>query len=212
MIRCVLFDLDGTLADTELVLFQTMIAMMDQYRPNDSISFSEILEISGPPLSQTLRQYFPEYDTAKLSQEFSTRARSFYPRFAKPFPHALETIQALIAQGMLVGIVTSKLRRNAVLTLEVCGLPTELYMITLDEVIHPKPDPEGIQKALQHFHVTPEETLFVGDTVYDYHAGKNAGVHTALVSWSLKSFDASIQPTLWLQSLSDLMRVVNHGV
>jgi len=212
MIRCVLFDLDGTLADTELVLFQTMIAMMNQYRPHDSISFSEILEISGPPLSQTIQQYFPEQDSLKLIQEFSTLARSFYPRFAKPFPFALETIQALIAKGIHVGIVTSKLRRNAVLTLEVCALPTDLFMISLDEVVHPKPDPEGIQKALLHFHVTPEETLFVGDTVYDYRAGKNAGVQTALVSWSLKSFDASIQPTLWLQSFPDLLKVIDHGV
>jgi pyrophosphatase PpaX len=212
MIRCVLFDLDGTLADTELVLFQTMIAMMNQYRPNDAISFSEILEISGPPLSQTIQQYFPEHDHLKLTQEFSTLARSFYPRYAKPFPFALETIQSLIAKGIHVGIVTSKLRRNALLTLEVCGLPTNIFMISLDEVKHPKPDPEGIQKALQYFHVTPEETLFIGDTVYDYRAGKNAGVHTALVSWSLKTFDASIQPTLWLQSFSDLIKVIDRGV
>lgn len=205
----VLFDLDGTIADTELVLIQTMLAFIDQYTPNRKVTLHELLKVSGPPLLDTLTQYFPNENAAILAEAFAVKARTFYPKYAKAFPTVIAALQTLKDQQVPMAVVTSKLRKNALLTLDVIGLKDFFpLIITLDEVKKPKPDPEGVQLALHHFHVLPQRTLFIGDTIFDYEAGQRAGVDTALVTWSLKTFAKDVIPTYWLQDFSKLKEIV----
>jgi len=210
MINTVLFDLDGTLADTELVMMQTMVFFIEKYRPGLKVSFSDLSKTYGPPLVETLKSYFPAHDPDTLAKEFSTQARVFYPKYAKAFDGALEAVNRLIQEGFHVGLVTTKHRINALFTLEVCGFPTDLYMVSFNEVKNPKPDPEGLLLAMHHFNVTEKETLFIGDTIYDYLAGVNANVHTGLVAWSSKSFDDSVKPSLSVKSFDDIFTYI-HG-
>jgi pyrophosphatase PpaX len=209
MYKGIFFDLDGTVADTELVVIMTMLSFVEKYTPNQKVTLHQLLKISGPPIKDTLHAYFPNEDVEKLIPEFAEKAREFYPKYAVAFPHIVSVIDTLKKQGIATGIVTSKLRRNALLTLDVIGMGNTFdWIITLDEVKSPKPDPDGILQCLHHFHLKPEEVLFVGDTIYDYQAGKNAGVDTALVSWSLRPFDASIQPTYWIDNYARFFEII----
>jgi pyrophosphatase PpaX len=210
MYKGIFFDLDGTVADTELVVIMTMLSFVEKYTPNQKVTLHQLLKISGPPIKDTLHSYFPDEDVEKLIPEFAEKAREFYPKYAVAFPHIISVIDSLKKQGIATGIVTSKLRRNALLTLDVIGMgKTFDWIITLDEVKSPKPDPDGILQCLKHFHLKPEEVLFVGDTIYDYHAGRNAGVDTALVSWSLRPFAASIQPTFWIDDYARFFKILS---
>lgn len=209
MYKGIFFDLDGTIADTELVVIMTMLAFVEKYTPNQKVTLHQLLKISGPPIKETLQHYFPNEDVDKLIPEFARKAREFYPKYAVAFPHIHTVIESLKSQGIATGIVTSKLRQNALLTLDVIGMKTTFdWIITLDEVRSPKPNPEGIQQCLRHFQLKPEEVLFVGDTIYDYQAGVNAGVDTALVTWSLRSFDATVQPTYWIDRFDTFFRTI----
>ena len=209
MYKGIFFDLDGTIADTELVVIMTMLSFVETYTPNQKVTLHQLLKISGPPIKDTLHQYFPNEDVEKLIPEFATKAREFYPKYAVAFPHIQTVIQRIKDKGIATGIVTSKLRRNALLTLDVIGMKDTFdWIITLDEVNHPKPNPDGLHQCLQHFQLNPEEVLFVGDTIYDYQAGKNAGVDTALVTWSLRSFDASVQPTFWIDDFATFFETI----
>jgi len=201
----VLFDLDGTVADTELVMVQTMISFIERYAPNRKTTLHELIKISGPPLIETLKQYFPKEDPHQLAKAFAIKAREFYPRFAVAFPGIQSLLATCKERHIPVGIVTSKLRVNALFTLEVIGLKDAFpLVISLDEVQKPKPDPEGILLALKHFKQSPKNTLFVGDTTYDYFAGKAAGVDIALVTWGFKKFGKDIQPNYWLDHFDQL--------
>lgn len=211
MYSLVLFDLDGTIADTELVLIQTMLSFIERYDPSRKVTLHELMKISGPPLLQTLASYFPNENPQELANSFAIKAREFYPRFAVAFPGVTELLTHCKKKGIAVGIVTSKLRANALLTLDVIGLKDVFpLVISLDEVKQPKPDPEGIRLALTHFGRTPKETLFVGDTIFDYHAGKHAGVDTALVTWGLKRFTPDIQPTYWIDHFNQLKEMLHE--
>ncbi len=210
MYSLVLFDLDGTLADTELVLIQTMLTFIQTYTPERKVTLHELLKVSGPPLLDTLKTYFPQQDPQRLASAFAVKAREFYPRYAKAFPGALPLLTDLKAKGISFGIVTSKLRVNALFTLEVIGLKSLVdYVISLDEVRRPKPDPEGILLALEHFQKPKSSTLFIGDTIYDYQAGVNAGVATALVTWGMKRFEKNVQPTYWLDDFDQVKEIID---
>ncbi len=201
----VLFDLDGTVADTELVMVQTMISFIDRYAPNKKTTLNDLIKISGPPLVDTLKQYFPKEDPKQLAKEFAVKAREFYPRFAVAFPGITSLLSFCKDRQIPVGIVTSKLRINALFTLEVIGLKDAFpLVISLDEVKKPKPDPEGILLALKHFKQSAKHTLFVGDTTYDYFAGKSAGVDIALVKWGFKKFSQDIQPNFWIDHFDQI--------
>jgi pyrophosphatase PpaX len=203
--KTILFDLDGTLADTELVLIQTMIFFIQQHRPDLKVSLHELMQASGPPLQETLRKYFPNQDITLITEAFAAKAREFYPKFAKPFSGAVELITLLKQKGFAIGVVTSKLKRNALLTLEVIGMKDMFsVVVTLDDIAHPKPHPEGVDLAMKLLGAQPVSTLFIGDTLYDYHAGKSAGVDTGLVTWSMKKFSDDIQPTYWIDSFHQL--------
>ena len=210
MYKLVLFDLDGTVADTELVMVQTMLSFIDRYTPNRKTTLNELLKISGPPLLDTLKAYFPKEDPQALAKLFAVKAREFYPRYCVAFPGIHELVEHCKSKKISIGIVTSKLRINALFTLEVIGLKDVFpLVISLDEVKKPKPDPEGIFLSLKHFKMTAKQTLFVGDPTYDYHAGKNALVDTALVTWGFKKFSQDIKPTTWLDHFDQLKEKLN---
>lgn len=212
MYQLILFDLDGTVADTELVMIQTMLSFIDQYTPTRKTTLNELIKISGPPLVETLQAYFPKENPVELAKAFAIKARTFYPKFAVAFPGIKSLLQACEQLKIPVGIVTSKMRVNALFTLDVIGLKDAFpLVISLDDVKQPKPNPKGIQLALKHFKVEANKTLFVGDTTYDYFAGKAAGTETALVTWGFKKFATDIQPTMWIDHFDQLKVLVHAG-
>ena len=168
MYKGIFFDLDGTIADTELVVIMTMLSFVKTYTPDRKVTLHQLLKISGPPIRDTLKNYFPEEDVEQLIPLFAEKAREFYPQYAVAFDGIQDVIASLKAQGIATGIVTSKLRQNALLTVDVIGLGGVFdWIITLDEVRVPKPNPEGIQLCLNKFNLQPNEVLFVGDVLRD---------------------------------------------
>jgi pyrophosphatase PpaX len=197
--KIVIFDLDGTLADTDLVMVQTMIDFIHRYDPKRKVSLMELLQLSGPPITDTLKRYFPNHDNALLVKEFADVAKDMYPKYALAFPGIHFFLKQLKEAGIHVAIVTSKLKRNALITLKEIGLEGAFDMIvSLDEVKKPKPDPEGIFLVLNHYRLTPQDAVFIGDSIFDYQAAQNAKVDIALVQWSLKGYPSSVQPTFWV--------------
>ena len=197
--KLVIFDLDGTIADTDLVLIQTMLDFIHRYDPNRKVSLLELLRLSGPPITDTLKQYFPNHNNDDLVKEFADVARLMYPKYALAFPGIQSFLNQLRQAKIHVAIVTSKLKRNALITLKEIGLEGAFdFIISLDDVQHPKPDPEGIDQVLKHYGLSADEAIFIGDSIFDYEAALNAKVAIAMVSWSLKGYPSNVKPTYWI--------------
>jgi pyrophosphatase PpaX len=197
--KLVIFDLDGTLADTDLVMVQTMIDFIRRYDPNRKVSLLELLRLSGPPITDTLKQYFPNHNNDDLVKEFADVARHMYPKYALAYPGIHTFLNQLRQAQIQVAIVTSKLKRNALITLQEIGLEGAFdYIISLDDVQQPKPHPEGIHKVLKHFGFSTDEAIFIGDSTFDYEAALNAKMAIAMVNWSLKGYPSHIKPTFWI--------------
>ena len=83
-------------------------------------------------------------------------------------------------------------------------------LITGDQLVHPKPHPEGILKALGDLNVEASRTLVVGDSAADVEAGARAGTATALVKWSTytNGFHADINPDYVFSNVVDFREFI----
>ena len=121
------------------------------------------------------------------------------------FPGAVELLHQLKANDVKMGIVSTKRSDTLEIILERHGVLKDLeFVIGSDRVKKHKPDPEGLNVAMQLLGVTKEELLFCGDTVIDAGAAKNAGVDFAAVlngTTPAEEFDqwphVHISPDLW---------------
>ena len=208
----ILLDLDGTVADTDEMIVQSMYQMYDLYRDGKRTPREEIYYFSGPPIRETLKREFPGQDIDFLVKEFVKISWNNYDKYAKLFPHVKEAIVSLQNKGVKFAIVTSKARRSCQHCLEVIGLDDIItFYVTSDDVSHTKPHPEGIFQALEHFSIINRaKVLYIGDNKSDYLTAKNAGVDVALVTWGPRRIDRSLTPEYWIDDFNEVEEIVHE--
>ena len=102
---------------------------------------------------------------------------------ARRAPGAMALLQVLSSGGMRLGILTRNSHRNALRTLQACGIEAffKPCCVLGREAARPKPDPEGVHKLLAHWDLRPSNAVVVGDYRYDLMVGRAAGTATAHV-------------------------------
>jgi len=182
--RAVLYDFDGTLADsTELILRcyrHTMLVHLGHV-PDEA----DWLSGFGKPLEGQIARFARSAaEAAKMVETYRDHQNTHHDDVLRPFRGACEVVSALAERGVKLAIVTSKHRETALRGLRCCQV-TDYFPVVIapEDVIHPKPHPEAVQKALHALGVAPSEALFVGDSPFDVQAGKAAGVATAAALW-----------------------------
>ncbi|WP_060678517.1 pyrophosphatase PpaX [Virgibacillus halodenitrificans] len=206
-IDIILFDLDGTLIDTN----ELITASFEHTFKKHNLSFTkeEIMGFNGPPLLDTFHNIDPERADV-LVKTYREHNLAEHDRYVKAFPYAVETIQKLKNSGKKVGIVSTKMAKSVHMGLTLTGLePLFNTIITYDDVQHAKPHPEPVIKAMKELDADGASTLMVGDNYHDIVAGKNAGVQTAGVSWAHKGRDSLLayKPTYMLEDMRDLLKI-----
>ncbi|MFD2629138.1 pyrophosphatase PpaX [Oceanobacillus kapialis] len=207
-IRTILFDLDGTLIDTNELIIASFMHTFSHY--GMSYTREEIIQFNGPPLADTFQRIAPDLGE-KMIETYRAHNLAVHDSYVTAFPYVLETITALKEQGLQLGIVSTKMRKGVNMGLSLTGLDSFMdTIVTFDDVTHAKPHPEPVLKAVQELGANLETTLMVGDNYHDIESGKNAGVLTAGVAWSDKgsSFLAEYHPTYMLKDMRDLLKLI----
>ena len=183
--KVILFDLDGTLCDTDEMIVQTMRAIYLDYKPRKIRTRGELYYFSGPPIRETLKNEFPDYDPEMMHEVFKRVSKGFYPSTVKAYQGEIDVLKALKEKGYLLGVVTNKGLPLTIYSLEICHIDSFFdVIISADDVAIPKPDPSGIKKAMESLNIkNNEDVLYVGDNDIDYFTAENAGVDCMLVSW-----------------------------
>jgi pyrophosphatase PpaX len=206
----VLFDLDGTLADTVPLILMSYRHTMRAHL-GEAPADERWLSTMGTPLRDQLVAFARSSAEAEAMLEtYTTFQRRVHDEMVKPFPGACEVLAALRGKGTRIGIVTSKREEVALRTLSVCGLDAEVeVLICAEHVTRGKPDPEAVRLALDALDLTrsPDETLFVGDSPFDLRAGRAAGTLTAAVCWGACTRDTLVaeSPDYVLEHLMELL-------
>ncbi|NSL51839.1 pyrophosphatase PpaX [Calidifontibacillus erzurumensis] len=205
-----LFDLDGTLIDTNELIITSFQHTLDHYFPGQ-FTREDILQFIGPPLIDSF---------SKLDRDKAEEMMQFYRNFnhakhdelVKEFPGVYDAIKTLHEKNYKLAIVTTKKRVTTEMGLKLTKLePFFDAVVTLDEITHAKPHPEPLLKALDLVGSKPEQAIMVGDNRHDIEGGKNAGTLTAGVAWALKGREhlEQFKPDFMLESMFDLVEIVH---
>lgn len=210
-INTVLFDLDGTLIDTNELIISTFLHTLEKYYPS-KYQREDVLPFIGPSLHETFSGIDPDR-VEEMILEYRTYNLANHDQLVTEFLGVKETVQTLKERGYKLGIVTTKLHDVVLKGLRLMDL--EQYfgvIVALDHVEKAKPDPEPIFNALEQLGSRPEESIMVGDNYHDILAGKNAGTLTAGVAWSIKGRDylAKFEPDYILENMADLLPILGE--
>lgn len=208
--KYLLFDMDGTIADTDEMLIQSMNILYDKYRDGVRTPKEQIYYFSGPPIAGTLKKEFPNMDNDFMMQEFSRVSKELYPSTIKSYPHCQEVLLDFKSKGIKLGVVTNKMRQMTLYCLKLIDLDDIFdVVIGYDDVKNGKPHQEGILKALDILNAKDlSEALYVGDNKIDLDTANNAGIDCALVAWGPRVLPNDINPTFKFMSYEDLRRKI----
>ncbi len=210
-ITTVLFDLDGTLIDTNELIISTYLHTLEKYFPS-KYQREDVLPFLGPTLHDVFGNMNPD-QIEEMVTDYRAYNIANHDELVKEFVGVSETVQTLKELGYKLGIVTTKRLDVTMKGLRLMKLDRFFEVIVAyDHVKKVKPDPEPIFLALEQLASTPAEAIMVGDNFHDILAGKNAGTKTAGVAWSIKGRDyvAHYEPDYMLENMTDLLTVLGE--
>lgn len=184
--RIVIFDFDGTLGDTKKVILNTMQATIKELGLPERTD-AECQTMIGLPLNAVPEALFPEVGIT--GEKYANTYRRIFQSYneegaVKLFPHVMETLEELRGRRIMMTIASSRSHQTLAEYIENLGLrDTISYVLGAENVKHPKPASDPVDKTLMIFSLRPETCIVVGDTVYDIQMGKNAGCCTIGVSY-----------------------------
>ncbi|HAX03910.1 MAG: hypothetical protein A2Y45_07675 [Tenericutes bacterium GWC2_34_14] len=181
----VIFDLDGTLLNSNALVKKIYEELIKIY-PSD-VSFESLdlnfVFASGYPevLEKLYRHVKPEY--MKMIHQLHEKMRSSYLSLFKGVKTMLHDLKE---EGYYIGLLTSELHQIAEEELKMLdALSFFDYIVGFDDVIKPKPHPEGLLKHLAYSNLSPKDLIYVGDQIRDAEAAKACDVFVILADWNL---------------------------
>lgn len=217
-LRLVIFDVDGTLVDSQGDIVAAMTAAyaaVSEPMPDRAtvlsvvgLSLDVLFPVLVPHLSSADHRHMVEaYKTAYME----LRAQSDVAQSSPLYPQALETLRALHSQPeVLLGVATGKSRRGLDKLIE--GHALEGFFVTQQVAdFHPsKPHPSMILQAMADTGVAAADTVMVGDTSFDMEMAAAAGVCGLAVSWGYHGRDRLGEARQVLDGFGDLSAALDQ--
>lgn len=212
MTAAAVFDFDGTLMDTEPAIHASYEHVFRKYRTVEEFTPERRIKVLGPALDVMMAEFFPELDPWECVNEYRRFQRENLRDLIKPMPGAREMLVKLSVMGIPCGVVSTRYFKSLDELLRLNHM-NEFMRIVLgnDSVTRSKPDPEGILKAWDD--LKAERCFYIGDSVMDVEAGKNAGAITIAFPSNPAKRQALLeaQPDYMIDSLLELPDLIGEG-
>ena len=182
-LNCFIFDFDGTLAHSEPAYSKAF---------HHSVRLHTGLEISEDEFrgfwNVTPAAVLSRYGTRMLDEMIASFEEHYYANhhhYLVAYEGIVELLESITEQGSMIAVVSLKPRRAGELELDITGLrPFIRSAVWGDDVVHPKPEPDGVLKAMAELGAEPRGTLVIGDSPADIMMGRAAQTRTAAALWS----------------------------
>ena len=219
--KSVLFDLDGTLVEFKFKVKESRVAMIELLKRRnydsapwfDSMRTQDIIDQASEQWKNS-KDLQSKHDFAEIKAEIFRLLDDFeFEALSQAHPHqdSLHILRKIKHAEILTGIVTNSGRAPVESVIKEFGFEPYLsILVTRNEMEKLKPHPHGLLYAIQKLRVTPDETLYVGDSTIDIEAARRAKMKCASVSTGLYNIDALRQhsPDYAIKSLEELEPIV----
>lgn len=181
-LRCIVFDLDQTLASTAPILYGSWNAALESVG-HAPMTPDEIIALFGPPEHVALRDAVGDADFPAAFDAYMHHYTSHHGQ-VRAYDGVPELLCEIQSRGIHIGILTGKGRTTTEVTLALLRLRRYISsVLTGDDLAHTKPDPEGLIVIQRRAHATPNQTLMIGDMPSDVEAARAAGVTGIAAMW-----------------------------
>lgn len=209
MYKYILFDLDGTLLDTNKLIIDSFKHTLKAHLSFDADE-QELLKYFGEPLLKTLNRYSPEMADAMFNTYIKYNEVN-HDNCVIPCEGVSCLIPVLKEMGCTLAVVTSKRKPMVLRGLRLFNL--EKYfseIVSFEDTDKHKPEADPILKALELLGAKNDEAIMVGDSVFDIACAKNAGVKSVFVNWSAAGTHQEViaDPDFCINSIEELINIV----
>ncbi|HEC21223.1 MAG TPA: HAD family phosphatase [Candidatus Peregrinibacteria bacterium] len=178
-VSAIIFDMDGVLANTMPIHFQTQHQALKEV--GIDIAMSEIEANAGVPTKEMYQKFKEEkgldFDIEKAFQRKIFLVNSFFRKEVEPIPGVVDLINQIQKAGFKIGLATSSPRETAEIILKTIRIHHYFEIITsFEDITKGKPDPEIFLLAAKKLGVNPEECVVVEDTRAGVTSAKAAGL------------------------------------
>lgn len=192
MVKLCVFDLDGTLVNTLHDLTNSLNYALEACG-FPALSESRVAAIVGHSVN-----YMCEHAVPPESKDQAEKVLAIYREHYKehsldrshPYDGMIEAVEAIKAAGVTVAIASNKPHADTVKVIETL-YPKDLFSIVLGRMdkFAIKPAPDVLRFIMDFFGVTPEESVYVGDSDVDVQFAHNAGMRCVSVNWGFRSVE-----------------------
>ncbi|MBE6087821.1 MAG: HAD family hydrolase [Clostridium beijerinckii] len=185
MYNCIIFDIDGTLLDTEIAVLSSLQKLVFE-ELHENLSFDELRFALGIPGEVTLNK-LGITNILDCNVKWNKYLKEYFHN-VKVFDGIKDTLIKLNEIGILTGIVTSKTKEEFLNDFAPFKLNNHFKLVVCaDDTEEHKPNPEPILKFIELSGANKSKTIYIGDTRYDMDCALGAGIDFALALWGAKS-------------------------
>lgn len=205
----IIFDFDGTLADTAPGILATMrqtFVELGMPIPDDDAMRRTI----GLPLVKALQEAnnLSEADALRANDMYRSLFESHELTNIRLFPQVAETLNALHDRGLRMAIATSRNAASLDLILGRYGIDALFEQrVTNSDHLAAKPAPDMVLTLLRRMGLQASQALVVGDTTFDIAMGSSAGCHTCAVTYGNHTREQLLaaNPTYVIDNIEQLL-------
>ena len=175
MVKAILFDMDGVLIDSHDAWFHIFNLAYKKFE-NTQISVEEFDKFLWAKAFDKLAKKYFHVPVEEIRAYYEEIYNEYKERLTV-MHDAKETLSSLKNSGLRLVVVSNTQRNVVERILNDVGLH-EFFELFLggDDIVHGKPEPDILLKALELLRISKEDVLFVGDTKWDRMAAKKAGI------------------------------------
>ena len=192
-IKAVIFDLDGTITEP--------------YLNFDMIRAEIGLLPDAGPLLEAMEKMIPA--ERKKAEEILYKHEQVAIEHSTLNAGADETLKQLRQMGIQIGVMTRNTRSNASAVAKKHNIKFDAVVDRNDGPV--KPDPFGVKMLCKHFKVQPQETLVVGDYLFDLQSAKKAGAAAVLIKTGKNAEQFAALADYTIDSLPEIIDIINSN-
>lgn len=202
----IIFDIDGTLINTEYAIIRSLIKTMEEITGNtyqyEDLKFA--LGITGKDALALLK--IPDIEEGVKMWNANME---LYHYTIQPFEGIRECLDFLLLNNHTLGIVTSKTYMEYYSDFEPFGLANYFTtVVCADDTVEHKPHAAPLLTYLAKANINSNDAIYIGDSIYDIQCAKAANMTSGLAMWG-NTFNTDSKADYYLQTPDDICRIIS---